>query len=113
MKRYEIWLATFPKLPDSHVQAGRRPAVIISNDLGNSSSEVVTVVPLTTKCCKPHLPTHVYLRDQGLDYGSIALCEQSITLDRPNLIRRIGYVHKSFDRLALMHAICIQLGLVS
>ncbi len=47
MKQYDIWLADIPAPKDSHVQHGRRPVVIISNDLANTHSPVVTVIPLT------------------------------------------------------------------
>ena len=111
--RHEIWLADIPANGGDHVQRGPRPVLIVSNNLANTSSPVVTVVPLTTQLNKHHLPTHVYLRDQGLNRNSLALCEQIISLDKANLIRRLGYVHKSFDQYAIHHALAIQLGIAS
>ena len=58
------------------------PVVIVSNDLSNTYSPVVSVVPCTTQRRKPTLPTHVYLRGYGLSSGSIAMCEQVMPLDR-------------------------------
>lgn len=57
--RMELWWAALPTVP-GHVQRGTRPVVIVSNDLGNASSPVVSVVPCTTQRHKPALPTHVY-----------------------------------------------------
>ena len=79
----------------------------------DANSPVVTVVPLTARLRKLHLPTHVYLRGQGLDRASIALCEQVMALDKAHLLRRMGVVHKAYDRMAIRHALTIQLGMES
>ena len=113
VNQYDIWLADIPALKDSHIQYGRRPVVIVSNDAANAHSPVITVVPLTTQMHKHHLPTHVYLAGQGLNRASIALCEQVMALDKARLLWRIGIVYKAFDRLSLNHALAVQLGIES
>ena len=111
VSQYEIWLADIPVMENSHIQNGRRPVVIVSNDMANANSPVVTVVPLTARLRKLHLPTHVYLWGQGLDRASIALCEQVMALDKTHLLRRMGIVHKAYDRMAIRHALTVQLGM--
>ena len=64
MKQYDIWLADIPAPKGSHVQHGRRPVVIISNNLANTHSPVVTVIPLTSQMNKHQLPTHVSCGDR-------------------------------------------------
>jgi mRNA interferase MazF len=59
-------------------QGAGRPAVIVSNNVGNIHSSIVEVVFLTTKP-KTDLPTHVSLSSTAK--ASIALCEQITTLD--------------------------------
>lgn len=113
VKQYEIWLGDLPSPKGEHVQSGHRPLLIISNDTANEHSPVVTVVPLTSRLNKHHLPTHVFLHEQGLHKDSIALCEQIISLDKCHLIRRIGYVYKSFDRIAIRHALAVQLNMAA
>ena len=113
LKRYEIWMADLPKGKNSHVQAGCRPVIIVSNDVANAHSPVITVVPLTSRLAKNSLPTHVHLREQGLTKDSLALCEQIISLDKSRLIRLVGYIYRPFDRLALDHAIAVQLGMAA
>lgn len=54
-----------------------RPAIIVSNDKGNATSQTVEVVYLTTQP-KHDLPTHVVIR--SLDRESIAICEQITTV---------------------------------
>ena len=111
MEQYDIWTADIPTLQNSHVQYGRRPVVIVSNNSANDHSPVITVIPLTSRLHKCHLPTHVYLEGQGLEHGSIALCEQVMALGKIHLLRRIGVVYKPFDRVALRHALAIHLGI--
>lgn len=53
--------------------AKSRPAIIVSNNVLNTTSEVVEVVYLTTQP-KKEMPTHVILNSTGV--SSVALCEQ-------------------------------------
>ena len=113
MKQFEIWLARLPSLPGSSVQQGTRPVVIVSNDLANAHSPVITVVPLTSKLGKTALPTHVFLNNRMLDRPSLALCEQILTVDKTCLTRRVSWVDKTFDRLAIRHALLVQLNMAA
>lgn len=61
----ELWLANLPVTP-GHVQHGTRPVVIVSNDVANNFSPIVTAVPLTSNRKAATLPTHVCLRGYGL-----------------------------------------------
>lgn len=71
-------------------QGGRRPVIVVSNDMGNRYGRTVVVVPVTTGA-KPGLPTHVQLGGHaGLRQGSIALCEQVRTVDKRRLVRLVG-----------------------
>lgn len=113
MKQFEIWIAKLPNIPNSCVQHGERPVIIVSNDQANEHSPVVTVVPLTSKLGKNALPTHVFLRNRMLDRPSLVLCEQIISVDKPCLRRRIGWVDNPFDRLAIRHALLVQLNMAA
>ena len=110
MKRYEIWMADLPSIPDTHVQYGYRPVIIVSNDAANQYSPVITIVPLTSQKKKP-LPTHVTLQEKSLARSSTALCEQIMTLDKSRCRRCVGSVNDSFDRQSLRHALSVQLGM--
>ena len=110
MKRYEIWMADLPSTPNTHVQSGYRPVIIISNDMANLHSPVITIIPLTSQKKKP-LPTHVLLRENGLNKTSTALCEQIMTLDKSRCRRRVGFICNSLDRLSLRRALSVQLGM--
>ena len=90
---------------------GTRPVVIVSNDIANNFSPIVTVVPLTTNRKASTLPTHVCLRGYVLSATSIAKCEHVMALDQSRLIRRLGEVSDWYDRLAIQHALAEQLGI--
>lgn len=73
-------------------QGGRRPVIIVSNDLGNRHGSTVVVVPVTTGP-KPLLPTHVRVGGvAGLGAHSIALCEQVRTIDKRRLSSSLGRI---------------------
>ena len=70
-------------------QTANRPAVVVSNDIGNRYAPIVEVVYLTTRL-KAGLPTHVFIGSARKP--SIALCEQIVTVSKGRLARRIGRV---------------------
>jgi len=61
-----------------HEQKGRRPALVISNDLFNKFSEMAIVCPITNTD-KSH-PLHVRLNEKTKTNGVI-LCDQIKTMD--------------------------------
>ena len=66
----ELWLANLPVTP-GHVQHGTRPVVIVSNDVANNFSPIVTAVPLTSNRKAATLPTHVCLRGYGHQHRQV------------------------------------------
>lgn len=108
--RGEIFYITFKEQIGSEQQGGR-PVIVVSNEICNKFSPIVTVVPLTTKDKKP-LPTHVKLNIEGLPvYGTI-LCEQVQTVSQYRLSSYVGEVDKH-----VMHeiekALCVQLDITT
>lgn len=88
-------------------QRAGRPAVIVSNDRNNRSSNTVEVVYFTTKD-KPDLPTHVTVNATGIP--STALCEQVHTVDKQRLGNFCGTCTKQ-ELQAVDIALLISLGL--
>lgn len=78
MKRGEIYYIYHRNTVGSEIAKGR-PAIIVSADNLNATSEVVEVVFLTTKP-KKDLPTHVGINATGIT--STALCEQVTTVSK-------------------------------
>lgn len=72
---------------DPFIMRGGRPAVIVSNDIGNNAGPILEVVYLTTQEKKP-LPTHVRINSSR--FPSIVLCEQIATVNKEKVGKYIG-----------------------
>ena len=48
-QRGDVVIIDVPMLANSHIQAGKRPWVVVQNNVGNQFSSTSIVVPLTTK----------------------------------------------------------------
>ena len=98
-KQYEVWFAELGDHSGTSVQSGTRPVLVISNDVANRNSPVITVIPLSSKLKKLELPVHIVLtekecemlRDEHLE-DSILLVEQITTIDKMVLFNRLCYV---------------------
>ncbi len=93
-------------------QAGRRPVVVIQNDVGNEVAPTVIVAPLTTKSFRKHYPINVHVPRgmAGLKETSTVLLSQIRTIDKTRLDRKIGHLPPS-HLTQVDQAICISLGL--
>lgn len=90
-------------------QGGGRPAIIVSNDVGNEFSRVVEVVFLTTREKKP-LPTHVKICSARCP--STALCEQIETVDKERIGNYINEVTQA-ELKGIEKAILISLDIAT
>ncbi len=88
----EIWLADLnPTI--GREQSGRRPVLIISDDLFNSSlAGLVVILPLTTK--EKGIPFHVKLvsPEGGLKQTSFIKCEDIRSCAKERLLKSYGAV---------------------
>ncbi len=93
IKRGELYFADLSPIIGSE-QGGKRPVLIVQNDVGNRHSPTVIVAALTTKLQKANLPTHIFVShvQSGLERDSIILLEQIRTIDKSRLGKRIGEV---------------------
>ena len=94
MKRGEVYLAELEPRSGSE-QRGRRPVIILSNDLFNISPSwrTVIVVPLSTsgrQAARGPTAVPVPAGVSGLRHDSVALCHQVTTLDRAKLGACLG-----------------------
>ncbi len=91
IKRGDIYYAELNPVIGSE-QGGKRPVLIISNDIGNKHSPTVIVAPITSRVhTKAKLPTHTAIRDfEDLNKDSIILLEQIRTIDKKRLQEYIG-----------------------
>lgn len=106
----DIWYVSLPSNGDN-IQSGVRPCIVVSNNIANKFSPVIQVVALTTKMGKAKIPTHVYLKankEFGLKQDSIALCEQIISINKKNLVDKIGSLDKN-NLIRIDEAMSLQL----
>ncbi|MGF9715109.1 type II toxin-antitoxin system PemK/MazF family toxin [Paenibacillus naphthalenovorans] len=91
-KRGDIWFADLGQNMDSEM-SGKRPVVIIQNDIGNVHTPNTIVTPVSS--IPKNVPTHVYLDAElnGLDKESYVLTEHILTISKRKLKKRLSSVH--------------------
>ena len=82
-QRGDVVIIDMPILANSHIQSGKRPWVIVQNNVGNQFSPTSIVVPLTTKFKRLEMPTHVAITWGDLQ-PSMVECEQVRVVDVTN-----------------------------
>ena len=96
-KQGDVYWVKFGPYHDSG-PAGKRPAIIIQNDLLNSSNIRTTVVVLITSNQKlASVPGNLFLKKgtANLPKTSVAVVSQMATVDKGRLLEKIGTVEKS------------------
>lgn len=91
MKREEIYIADLGSVIGSE-QGGKRPVLIIQNDIGNKFSPTVIIAAITSQKGKTNIPTHVFVKagESGLKADSIVLLEQIRTVGKERLLFKVG-----------------------
>lgn len=93
-------------------QGGKRPVVILQNNVGNKFSPTVIVAAITSRTRKKaNMPTHVSLDNAALEKDSQVLLEQIRTLDKTRLIKKVGKLTQDEMR-AIDNSLEISLSLV-
>ncbi len=88
--RGDVWEAEFDPTRGRE-QRGRRPAVIVSSNVQNSGpSQLVSVVPLTSRHRQVRSHVAVLPPEGGLAAPSFAMCEQLRGFAVERLLRRRG-----------------------
>lgn len=113
IRRGDILYVDMGRQYQGSMQGGMRPVVVVSNNMANRHSTVITVVPLSTKINKKrNLPTHVFVsayRSEGINQHSIALCEQVTALDYGRIIENMGKVDEN-TLARITEAVQVQVG---
>src|SRR5690554_5385520 len=112
MMRGEIYYADLSSGVGSE-QGGKRPVLIIQNDVGNRFSPTVIVAAITSKIDKAKLPTHIEIsaKNTNLEKDSVILLEQIRTIDKKRLQRHVTHLEKYIIK-KVNEAIEISLGLI-
>jgi mRNA-degrading endonuclease toxin of MazEF toxin-antitoxin module len=111
VKRGDIFYADLGS-GEGVVVKGKRPVIIIQNDIGNQYAPTVVVAAITSNLTRAKLPTHfaILSGESGLPVDSVILLDQIFTLDKNKLIKRIGTVNDAVLK-KIDNALSISLGL--
>lgn len=110
MKRGDIYF--IKEQGQGSVQAGLRPAIVIQNNTGNHFSPT-TIICSITSANKPMLPTHLFIgKVGGLYKDSTILCEQIKTVNKSDLIKKLGCISNKDTLQELNKRILISLGVL-
>lgn len=88
-----------------HIQSGIRSCIVVQNDFGNTFSQTLIIVPLTTKMKKINMPVHL-----AIGLKQMALCESIMTISKKQVIGYIGTLDENVMN-RLDNALSISLGL--
>ena len=109
--RGDVFLADLSPVIGSE-QGGKRPVLIIQNDVGNHFSTTVIVAAITAKNTKANIPTHIEIKkDQfGFERDSVVLLEQLRTIDKARILEKITQVDADFMKI-INEGLKVSLGL--
>lgn len=111
----EIWMCNLTSKEGS-IQSGYRPVFILSNDMNNTYSPTLNIIPITSKMNKRRLPVHVELwsyKDYGLRTPSTLLVEQIMTIPSSYLDKYIGKVNDDETLNDISKAMLVQFPILA
>ena len=108
IRRGQVWWWTCAPHNRSHIEQGVRPVVVVSNDVCNSASPVVCVVPFTTSVKKPYPQQVPIIFNRSV---SIAMADQITSVPVSELDRYVCTL-ADFQMQQVERAILVQLGFI-
>jgi len=91
--RGEVWLVNWNPARGSE-QAGKRPALVIQNDIGNEKASTTIVAAITSSVKLYPMNVAVDPPEGGLDRPSIIKTSQILTVSKERLEKRLGRLGK-------------------
>ena len=101
IRKYDIVQADLGDTTIGSEQGGKRPVLIVQNDVGNIHSTTTIVIPLSSRVKSLHQPTHTLIHkssDTGLKTDSVLLGEQMRVISSQRIIKKIGTVTDENER---------------
>ena len=94
-RRGDIYLANLNPFKGSE-QGGKRPVVVLQNNIGNRHSSTLIIAPITSRVEKnTGQPTHVNIGRIGYNHVlSVVQLEQIRTIDKQRVIRYFGKIDR-------------------
>lgn len=111
VKRGDIFLVNFDPTIGAETRK-TRPAVIVSNDINNKHSPIVSIAPITSNVSRVFsFEVKVPARGGGLTSESKIMLNQTRAVDKARLIKKLGSLPGSFI-LRIDKALKLHFGLV-
>ena len=92
-RRGEVWLVNWNPARGSE-QAGKRPALVIQNDIGNEKAPTTIVAAISSFVRLYPMNVEINPHEGGLDYPSIIKTSQILTVAKERLEKRLGHLSK-------------------
>ncbi len=109
VKRGEIYFANLdPVVGCEH--SGRRPVVILQNNVGNKHSPTTIIATITTNLDKAYLPNVIVVHTKCLSKPSAVLLGQIRTIDKTRLDEYVGQLDNA-QMVQIDRAIVVSLGI--
>lgn len=108
-KRGEIWLVNWNPSRGSE-QAGKRPALIIQNDIGNKKASTTIVAAISSSVKLYPMNVKIEISESGFSETSIVKTNQILTVSKLRLEKKIGKLSKEIME-EVNHAINLSLEL--
>jgi mRNA interferase MazF len=90
-KRGEVWLVNWNPARGSE-QAGRRPALVIQNDIGNKKAPTTIVAAISSSVKIYPMNVPIDPPEGGLDHPSIIKTSQILTISKERLEKCLGRI---------------------
>ena len=105
-KQGDIILVDFNPIKD-YEQAGKRPCIVISNNIFNKNTKMIICCPITSN--EKYFPTHYLLKDSKKIHGSV-LCEYIRSIDYE--ARNVKFIEKASEEdlisIVMLSNACIE-----
>ena len=97
LKRGDLFWVNLNPVKGSE-QAGRRPVLVLQNDIGNEHAQTTIIAPLTTTKFIKVYPTNVFFSKGtvGLRFDSTVLLSQIRVIDKTRLESKIGHISEKY-----------------
>jgi mRNA interferase MazF len=89
--RGEVWLVNWNPARDSE-QAGKRPALIIQNNIGNEKASTTIVAAISSSVKIYPMNVKIDPQEGGLEFSSIVKTGQILTVSKERLEKRLGRI---------------------
>jgi mRNA interferase MazF len=107
IKRGDVFLVNFD--PTVGAEARKtRPAVVVSNDINNAHSPIVSIAPITSNVTRIYsFEVEIPAETAGLRIRSKIMVNQTRAVDKVRLLKKLGNlpfeIMKNVDRALILH----------